>query len=1192
MSVDETSSSSRIERTLCASTCHTMSSVVGEKAIAITPIMHGKHKPSQEDRLSRHMDVASSPPTTTADVQTQNSWPPHVPAGIKRHVAAISAHQLNSRIRQSKKSKSNDVSEITTQMIQRMDPTISAIDADLILRDYNYARKLMKQQNESIIPSTPSVEYMIGLINEWKPKSEIICMYVRWSKRLRRNFHLDSVSTLLCVSKQCDYKPHVFLKKVKTLTVCQSTTTYGINFKFGTSRNTGTEGTKLNNQFLGLSITLRLLQRGIVSNCGTMGSIGLKTHKKGKTEFNDDVYLSQDIMQHNQTAVASKPTSRFHTNTGLIGRIWLAIEHRWISIQVVEMLFESQLAYALNEQESLAVSFQIHSASGPTRYDFLDPLIGVCLRFRLTSIINNHKTTLQSVWDNPKMFVSFGNAHLQGVSRDDIEQIIAENFNSLKESMKTRGKMTLHPKTEREVKWQMIRGYAFHFWLDSTKNEALKDAVDRRCRHSQHAPSGTSTKIKSHNSLKINNTPNYGNPRVSKDEMNEKEKSVDAYNQDHTSFTRLTSSGLSQLISTRQVDQRNTLPEHNTPFHENTVTSYETSTSVTSVRSSVLAWNTIRLSRLCELRSRVSSCLLVHRDDGVVLLSELAPLEVYSADMLYKLRHSRWTGRAGESPIASCGSLRFSIDAVVDKYIDRYANVLHVAREDCNYFQDHETLIPSIEHLGNLCQAILKYGKIDTTRSNDQSRINIGCGGQHKPTGVPEVLIGLSFKDSLVADPVFDSDEILSTIGMMTEFTWNVLNDMQSDANAIQLAPDTTRKDKYARHLAKYLKAKEEVGFEDITVVVSMLYPSMPQVDTHVDCMNDSIAGYTRTGVFNVVLSLGEGINMILLHLQVLCNFRRVIREHLFPFRGFLLSIEDHCRVYLTKLQRNINSIYGGRTTHLPVPFDRSNFFVDDSLPFTTIAICSNVDGPRITGKYLLTEINPSRVLSFSMFIDPIRDLNEILCFDQQIELCFVASVLSNPFWFEYILAHLKKKHLSKTDSFIFDIHPLFDWSKETFAVFGSWQGGPHNRWSPFGGSTPFPDLFGAHVQATDLDKKSGCTKLKSIIEILLKHLQWIDSLDGEVEDLLNDLPIPMVSQHMKSVTDAIYKIVPCQFSVFRLMVFTTIAIGCGMVKPGVHLKGITFPVKGSASYKHLMNPNQDHISHEEALRMCSITTS
>ena len=52
----------------------------------------------------------------------------------------------------------------------------------------------------------------------------------------------------------------------------------------------------------------------------------------------------------------------------------------------------------------------------------------------------------------------------------------------------------------------------------------------------------------------------------------------------------------------------------------------------------------------------------------------------------------------------------------------------------------------------------------------------------------------------------------------------------------------------------------------------------MPNVAEHVDSMNDSVAGYTRTGALNVVLILEqEDMDSVLLHVQVICNFRRVI---------------------------------------------------------------------------------------------------------------------------------------------------------------------------------------------------------------------------------------------------------------------------------------------------------------------------
>ena len=144
--------------------------------------------------------------------------------------------------------------------------------------------------------------------------------------------------------------PHVFLKNIKTLTISQSSTTYGLNFKFDTCQKKAIDGNKLNQKFVGLSITLQLLQTGIVSGSGTFGNLGLKSPPTKRKESGDDIYMTTGSSNNQEYIVAQMPTSRFHTNAGLLGRIWMAIQHRWISIQVVEMLFPVQSAHAKTEQ--------------------------------------------------------------------------------------------------------------------------------------------------------------------------------------------------------------------------------------------------------------------------------------------------------------------------------------------------------------------------------------------------------------------------------------------------------------------------------------------------------------------------------------------------------------------------------------------------------------------------------------------------------------------------------------------------------------------------------------------------------------------------------------------------------------------------------------------------------------------------
>jgi hypothetical protein len=1070
-------------------------------------------------------------------------------------------------------------SMMNAQMIQQLDPSITTDEAATILHDYKQALKILKSKYKST-DSIPTLEYMIKLINDWKPKRNIICMYVRWSKRLRRNYHLDSISTLLCVAEQCDYTPHVFLKNIKTLSISSSTATYGLNFIFNTSNNQAIDGKKLNEKFLGLSITLRLLQKGVVSNVGTLGNVGLKTCPKRK-DYNDGVCMPADIQKHNQCIVANQPTSRFHTNGGLLGRIWLAIQHRWIAVQVVEMLFPTQLAKANTEQESLAFSFRMLSSAGPTRYDFLDPIIGVCLRFRSTLIIDNHASILGSVWDEPSSFVPFGNRFLNGANEKDKVKHIVEAFQSLKSMMKNRKKVTLHLKTDRETKWQMIRGYAFHFWLERVKNQTLKLAVDCACKEGQSKKQIRKTKLSSMRSPAPTNITLPSTPTCPVGEtMNECETSM---------------SGLSKLLTTRRVDTHVSEPSQDavqeTQQFSVSGTAQNNILPIESFDHSSFVWGLTRLATILEVASRVSSHLLIHRDDGVDLIAELSPLEVYSADKLFKFRHSRMTGPQGYYPKTKVGGAVFTVNSSLDKFLDVSSKVYHVARDDSNYFKEHGHLIPSMHRITSLCQAVMKYGIQDTSRCTQQFRVNVGCGGQHRPKGKPEILVGQGFKTLLVSDSDYNDEEIMETIGKLTEFTWNVLKDIQLDVGDCPLAPDQRRHQEYACHLSNYLKANSNVGFEDVTVVVGVLYPLMPKVIEHIDSMNDSVVGYTRTGVFSVVLSMEHKTgDPVLLHLQVICNFRRVIREYLLPCQSLLTIIAEHCKQYLAKWQNNMYRVFGGTTDRVPKPFERKNFFVDDCLPFQTINISSggNKVCPSITGQYLLTEISPSRMLSFSMFIDPIVDLRAVLCNDQRIELCFVASMLSNPFWFEHTLTSLTKKNADPKHPFNFGLHPLIDWAKETICIFGAWQGGPHNRWSPCGGGIPFPNLFGAHEGATEQEQRVGAAKLEAVIQVLYHHLQWVNSLDPFMSDPVHDLPISMIDSHMSLVADEIFKIVPCQFNIFRLLVFTTLAAGCGEIQSGIHLKALTYPMKGSASFKHLTHPIQDQLTRRQALSLCS----
>jgi hypothetical protein len=300
------------------------------------------------------------------------------------------------------------------------------------------------------------------------------------------------------------------------------------------------------------------------------------------------------------------------------------------------------------------------------------------------------------------------------------------------------------------------------------------------------------------------------------------------------------------------------------------------------------------------------------------------------------------------------------------------------------------------------------------------------------------------------------------------------------------------------------------------------------------------------------------------------------------PFSYGVEDIRRHVQDYLANWQHGMDQVvFTGREVNAPTPFDRSNFFLDDNLPYKNIEIS---DG--IFGDYLLTEISPSRVLSFSLFIDPLVQLKDDLCFDQRIELGFVCCLLSSPFWFDKTMNHLIVKHRDNQDPFKFGIHPFFDWAKTTVATFGNYQGGPHSRWSPCGGEETVLEIFGAQTAATATQRLDGESKLSSIVNYLYHHLCWVDSLEGRGDDPMKDLTLSYVTKHMDNVCLDINSVAPCQLGNFRLGIFTTVLIGCGDLKQGKHLRQLMFPVKGCASYNHLANTKMDSMSVSRAIAL------
>ncbi len=217
---------------------------------------------------------------------------------------------------------------VEIELLNNMAATLSDSERESIHKQcQDLLRKI--SNNKEVL----SMDEIMQIVRDWKPKQEILCLYVRIARKLPANFHLDSISTLLCISKQCGYNPVNFLTKTKCLQISPSGSKYGFSFMFKTISNKSIDGTTLDRKFVGLSLTLTLLEQSVASSCGVIARDGMRSSAPCKP-----INKKLDIGNSSTVSYNTMPSNEFHKRTSLINRLWLAINHRWMAYHLVEQL--------------------------------------------------------------------------------------------------------------------------------------------------------------------------------------------------------------------------------------------------------------------------------------------------------------------------------------------------------------------------------------------------------------------------------------------------------------------------------------------------------------------------------------------------------------------------------------------------------------------------------------------------------------------------------------------------------------------------------------------------------------------------------------------------------------------------------------------------------------------------------------
>lgn len=210
-------------------------------------------------------------------------------------------------------------------------------------------------------------------------------------------------------------------------------------------------------------------------------------------------------------------------------------------------------------------------------------------------------------------------------------------------------------------------------------------------------------------------------------------------------------------------------------------------------------------------------------------------------------------------------------------------------------------------------------------------------------------------------------------------------------------------------------------------------------------------------------------------------------------------------------------------------------------------------------------------MVSYSMFIEPIYNLRDVLMYDQLLELAYYASLQCSPIWFNHSLRALGIRHRCSKDTFRFGTHPFYDLAEDMIQTFGNWQCAIKGRYSPCGGGIQIPEVFGF---GKFVDRReAGVSTLEKVVAIFYKYTEWIDNDVFELgNNPLEEMPLCYIQHNQQIFVKAIKKVAPCQFKVFRLGIVTMILSGCGLLKVGPHLHHLVVPAGKLASMKHLLD--------------------
>ena len=1011
------------------------------------------------------------------------------------------------------------------------------------------------------------------------------CFYqllTRWSRKKKLDFIKDSLNTVLVLKSHfTNMSMHVFLDKCREITIIPPSKSRKknrrINFCISMNTNCDPRGIRNSDQLVNkIVVSMRLMYKGISTIKDiTLSRVRMDT-VSAKQKFilptTDNEFVENDT---SGIVIESNALIGHHTFKSFQKRIWTNFD----TVKLTSYLFNfvvgkhvKELMYQDKHDDERVMQFFYNSIGGQaTRRMYMGVLVDVALVYKTQKEISflSQRIVETCKEGSETDFVLDCKKSVSCYEEREILKRFEIAYNPLIALKRSVRYTSMRHIAQQEIKYQSVRCMIFHMWLQFPSNKKLKRKL--------------------YNLLFPDRIPKTPTQSVSKaaaaDIVLQPTAAPDVERRSRRKRTVILSNKLPSIMFSVKVPAKSpkkrkrltisltktTAPAAISPTVESPLIAM-TATSLKQMAVDESRWTpTCGIISLHRLNDLLTSTLIINVSPGQVIKLVAAPIEIYSADLLKTRMHGRETvihGGSGMQKIIDNGA-DTTIHPAHTEFNDPLDR-LHVIRQNSPVFsQFAESTKADAKELLRFC---MKNGDEDVTRRNSNMHhvINIGVKAEIKSQSESINVYGSKYFKRVSSD---EENRIKISIGGIVDFIWDSCQYIQAYTQKLRMGGNNQRRDTYGNRVRDFVFANRS-EFECITIAVTIIFPIAGQCFFHQDLSNDTTPGYSRTGCMDMII---EDANGTVYLLQVICNFRGAAGNALAKGSASIVeAINENIVSYFSKLQGDYRKVmldYQGSACYasfITKATDIEDFFLDDDLPY--------VDENRKDGvtkwpiELFVLPIGPYRSISLSMVLDSLQKLKKKLCYDQLIELCFIASFQNSVLPIDKCLVELLERDDVRYQN---EDHPFYSWMHLSQHYFGSHQGGRYPRFSS--GSNDFINVFDGKPNEETSRRLSG------VVSVLAEWINVIDSYHGKCST--NEIPYFEIKNKMLDVVLNVKTASErnsLEFGMFRLSIFTTYVTGLGLAIPGPHIHQISIPTAGTASAKHLINPFQCGINSKQ----------